>query len=168
MQCLSPIHVINANCSSYVRAIFDLNKINSDWALDPQAPIRIPIELEAPHLTVPTGAPIAASGGTELPRGVGSHVSCEFNLLYRFHSALSQSDAQWTTEFFGSIFPDQDVSKLSLREFLLGIGKFGGDIDVDPSKRCFAGLERKDGKFDDESLVKILKEAIEERAGRWA
>lgn len=65
------------------------------------------------------------------------------------------------------MFPNQDISKLSLQEFLAGVGKFERDICKDPSKREFAGLKRSktDGSFDDETLVRILEAAIEDQAG---
>lgn len=63
------------------------------------------------------------------------------------------------------MFGDQDISKLTLQEFLAGIGKFERKIDADPSKRCFSGLKRTNGRFDEESLVRILQAAIEEPAG---
>ena len=37
---------------------------------------------------------------TGIQRGVGNQVSVEFNLLYRFHSALSKRDKVWSEEFF--------------------------------------------------------------------
>lgn len=104
--------------------------------------------------------------GAKLPRGVGNQVSCEFNLLYRFHSALSEGDARWTTDFFSRMFPDQDISKISLEDFLAGIRKYEATIPRDPSKRTFGGLTRRDdGTFGDEGLVNILKEAIDDPAG---
>lgn len=93
-------------------------------------------------------------------------MSCEFNLLYRFHSALSRGDAKWTTEFFVAMFPNQDISKLSLQDFITGVVKFERGICNDPSKREFSGLKRKtDGRFDDEALVRILEAAVEDQAG---
>lgn len=94
-------------------------------------------------------------------------MSCEFNLLYRFHSALSRGDARWTTEFFVAMFPNQDISTLSLQDFLTGVVKFERGICKDPSKREFAGLKRSqsDGRFDDEALVRILEAAVEDQAG---
>jgi hypothetical protein len=74
------------------------------------------------------------------PRGIGNQVSVEFNLLYRFHSAIS--------------------------ELFQGLVEFEKTLPKDPSKREFGGIERgPDGKFKDEDLVKIMKESIEDPAG---
>lgn len=133
--------------NSYVRAIFNANNSVSNWSLNPQVEI-------------------TTVDGHTLPRGVGNQVSCEFNLLYRFHSALSQGDAKWTTDFFNEIFKGQDISKLSLEDFLKGIRKYEATIPIDPSERTFGGLTRRDdGTFNDGGLVNILKEAIDDPAG---
>lgn len=101
-----------------------------------------------------------------VPRGVGNQVSCEFNLLYRFHSAISNRDAEWTKGFFAEIFPGEDPLNISLPRMLQGIAKFEQGIPEDPSERTFAGLVRQqDGTFNDEDLVRILKEGIEDPAG---
>ena len=51
---------------------------------------------------------------------------------------------------------------------LKGISDFEKSIPDDPCIRTFAGLERSsDGAFDDDELVKILKEGIEDPAGMW-
>lgn len=64
------------------------------------------------------------------------------------------------------MFPGQDISKLSLREFLAGMKAYGKTIDPDPSKRTFEGLVRgEDGSFNDEDLVNILKAANNDPVG---
>ena len=40
--------------------------------------------------------------------GEGNVVSVEFNLLYRWHSALSEKDAQYTTNMFNEFFAGKD------------------------------------------------------------
>lgn len=37
---------------------------------------------------------------TGVQRGIGNQVSVEFNLLYRFHSAISTRDREWSENFF--------------------------------------------------------------------
>lgn len=39
-------------------------------------------------------------GKAGLPRATGNQVSVEFNLLYRFHSAISIRDRKWSENFF--------------------------------------------------------------------
>lgn len=101
-----------------------------------------------------------------VPRGVGNQVSCEFNLLYRFHSAISNRDAKWTKDLYAQIFPGEDPFNISMPRLLQGLVKFEQEIPQDPSQRTFAGLVRQqDGTFNDEDLVQILKESIEDPAG---
>lgn len=94
-------------------------------------------------------------------------VSAEFNLLYRFHSAISQRDDKWTGDFFRSIYGDKDPREISLQEFGEGVKKYEASIPKEPSERCFHGLARdpKTGAFNDADLVKILKDSIEDPAG---
>ncbi|KAI9146726.1 Psi-producing oxygenase A [Paramyrothecium foliicola] len=137
----------------YLRAIMNLHHTNTDWSLDPRMEIGKQYD------------------GEGVPRGVGNQVSVEFNLLYRFHSCISKKDEKWINDFFLDLFPDrhvenlQDISMPELGEALL---KYEKSIPVDPSKRTFAKLERQsDGKFKNEDLVRILKEAMEDPAGSF-
>ena len=54
---------------------------NTAWTLDPR------IEIPEAH------------NKAGVQRGIGNQVSAEFNVLYRFHSPISQIDADWTLEF---------------------------------------------------------------------
>lgn len=140
-----------ANKNSYIRAIANINHTESTWTLDPRVEIDKTFD------------------GEGVPRGVGNQVSCEFNLLYRFHSAISKRDNEWTKEFYARILPGVDPLTVSMPMLLQGINKFEQSIDADPSKRVFGGLARtNDGTFDDADLVKILKESIEDPAGTYA
>lgn len=140
---------INISLHDYIRGITNVHHSSSSWTLDPR------IE-------------IAASGSTPaLERGVGNQVSAEFNLLYRFHSAVSERDDKWTAEFFKSIFGDKKPEAIGLEEFYKGVLKYESGIPKEPSERVFGGLTRdpKTGKFDDGGLVQTLKESIEDPAG---
>ena len=94
-------------------------------------------------------------------------VSAEFNLLYRFHSAISQRDDKWTGEFFKSIFGDKNPQEIGLMEFYQGVLKYEAAIPKEPSERVFGGLARnpKNGTFNDADLVGILRDSIEDPAG---
>lgn len=134
--------------NSYIRGIANLNHTESTWTLDPR------VEIDKSY------------DGEGVPRGVGNQVSCEFNLLYRFHSAISKRDDKWTRDFFAKIIPGIDPKTVSMPVLLEGIVRFEQNIDPEPSKRTFGGLARtKDGTFDDAEMVKILKESIEDPAG---
>jgi linoleate 10R-lipoxygenase len=48
--------------------------------------------------------------------GVGNQVSAEFNLVYRWHSAISKRDEKWTEELYLELFgkPSHEVSMQEL------------------------------------------------------
>ncbi|KAI5850166.1 heme peroxidase [Morchella snyderi] len=142
---------VNISLHDYLRGIANVNSTESTWTLDPRVEIDKAFDKE------------------EVPRGVGNHVSCEFNLLYRFHSAISDRDAKWTLDFYHQILGTKEDPKLtSLPKMLEALVKFEVSIPKDPSTRVFGGLARgPDGTFSDDELVKILKESIEDPAGRF-
>ncbi|KAK0508750.1 hypothetical protein JMJ35_009026 [Cladonia borealis] len=142
---------INISLHDYIRGITNVHHSNSTWTLDPR---------------------IEVAGTANTPavdRGVGNMVSVEFNLLYRFHSAISQRDDKWTGEFFKGIFGDKDPQEIDLMEFYRGVLKYEASIPKEPSERVFGGLTRNPhtGAFNDVDLVKILKESIEDPAGAF-
>ena len=120
------------------------------------------------------------SQGEKVPRGMGNQVSCEFNLLYRFHSALSKRDEMWTEAFMkhqaATRLPqladtseeDINLEELSPRDFGIMLNSFATEIRaIEPCKRNIEGLKRgPDGKFDDGELARLLKESIDDNAGK--
>jgi hypothetical protein len=99
--------------------------------------------------------------------GVGNQVSCEFNLIYRWHAAVSDRDDKWTQMFTAKVFPGQDMSKISLEDFKLGLSAWGKSIDPNPWTRTWGGLvrDKTTGGFDDAALIKIITESTEDCAG---
>ncbi|KAL6697598.1 heme peroxidase [Trichoderma pleuroticola] len=142
---------INICLHDYLRAITNTHHSASDWTLDP----RVEISNQA--------------GGESVPRGVGNQVSVEFNLLYRFHACISQKDERWMNDFFLKLFPDRSAENLkdiSWTDLGQALVTFENSIPKDPSLRTFDGLQRQaDGRFKDEDLVRILKEATDDPAG---
>jgi hypothetical protein len=139
---------INCILYDYIRTIIALNRTNDPWILDPRA----------------RGPGVYSSQGT--PIGVGNQVSCEFNLIYRWHAAISDRDDKWTQELTAKIFPGQDMGKISIDEFKLGLLRWLKGLEPDPAKRSVAGLSRNpDGTFNDDELVKIIIESTEDCAG---
>ncbi|KAK4442291.1 heme peroxidase [Podospora aff. communis PSN243] len=135
----------------YLRAITNTHPSKSDWTLDPRVEMSKQFDPE----------------GT--PRGVGNQVSVEFNLLYRFHSCISKKDERWINDFFLQLFPGrkaEDLENVSWTELGQALLAFEQRTPKDPSVRTFAGLQRQEnGRFKDEDLVRILKEAMEDPAG---
>ncbi|KAL7269861.1 hypothetical protein RUND412_007453 [Rhizina undulata] len=141
---------INFVLNDYLRTIVNLNRINTTWTLDPR--------FDPSKTWNPDGT----------PAGIGNMVSVEFNLVYRWHSCISKRDDQWTKEFYEKIFPGVDVDKLSMPEFMQGVGKWERSLPEDPAKCNIADLKRtKDGSYNDDDLVKILQESIEDVAGAF-
>ncbi len=100
---------------------------------------------------------------------MGNQVSVEFNLIYRWHSAISAKDEQWSLDFFKQAFgPDVDPQKISVENLKTGFRKFlTEEAGLDPGARTFGGLKRKDdGSFSDSDLIGILTTQTEDVAGR--
>lgn len=136
---------VNIILVDYVRTILDLNRTDSNWQLNPRE--------EIPNL----------------PMGIGNQVSAEFNLVYRWHSTVSDRDEKWTQEMWDGIFgKDHDPKSIDKTTFLRKLGEAYKTTDRDPSKRKFAGLTRKDdGSFDDQGLVDILTSSVEDCANSF-
>ncbi|KAI0116392.1 heme peroxidase [Nemania sp. FL0031] len=144
---------VNISLHDYLRAITNTHHSKSDWTLDPRVDITKQYD------------------GEGVPRGVGNQVSVEFNLLYRFHSCISKKDEGWINNFFLKLFPGrnpEDLKDVSWTELGQALLAFEQTIPKDPSVRTFDGLERQpDGKFKDEDLARILKEAMDDPAGMF-
>ncbi len=95
-------------------------------------------------------------------------MSVEFNLLYRFHSAISKRDENWTNDFLEEVFPDHKgwLSEMTPMELFIGLTEYEKQLPEDPSQREFGKIKRQpNGKFKDEDLTKIMNESIEDPAG---
>jgi linoleate 8R-lipoxygenase / 9,12-octadecadienoate 8-hydroperoxide 8R-isomerase len=135
---------INIVLRDYVRTILNLNKTNSNWALDPRDDIK--------------GLPVAA----------GNQVSAEFNLVYRWHAAISDRDEKWAEEFWKESFPKDDPATVDWHTFVVAASKMENTLlAMDPSERPFAKLTRENGKFKDDDLVNILADGIEDCASAF-
>ncbi|KAG0665214.1 hypothetical protein C6P46_000313 [Rhodotorula mucilaginosa] len=138
----------NINClwfeevifQDYIRVILNVNRTTSTWSLVPTDEIKSLI-------------------GGQVPRGTGNHVSAEFNILYRWHMAISAQDTEWLE---GEMTPDD------LRAVWDGMNKELGD---DPRKFTFGGFKRtgKDGTgpFRDQDIIATLTNATEWVAGAF-
>ncbi|CAO2651331.1 Nn.00g096280.m01.CDS01 [Neocucurbitaria sp. VM-36] len=136
---------VNIILIDYVRTILNLNRTDSDWQLNPRLDIK------------------------NLPMGIGNQVSAEFNLVYRWHSTVSDRDEKWTQEMWDGLFGEgRDPKTVGKYEFLGRLNEVYKKTDPDPSKRKFAGLDRKeDGTLPDQGLVDILTSSIEDCANSF-
>jgi hypothetical protein len=78
---------VNIILNDYLRTILNLNEnpIDSDWKLDPRQTLSV-FDQEG------------------VPRGIGNQVSAEFNMIYRWHAAISNEDEEWANELSARIF----------------------------------------------------------------
>ncbi|KIW99798.1 uncharacterized protein Z518_10726 [Rhinocladiella mackenziei CBS 650.93] len=140
---------VNIILNDYVRTILNLNRTSSTWTLDPRKNFNNVFD---------------AAG---IPSGVGNQVSVEFNLVYRWHSAISVRDEKWTNDLYQSLFPGRDVATVTEEELLRTLHKWLAKIDRDPSKwELDAGKYKRTerGNFRDEDLMNILSDATEDVA----
>ncbi|TKA62848.1 hypothetical protein B0A49_11568 [Cryomyces minteri] len=140
---------VNIILIDYVRTILNLNKTDDNWQLNPRA-------------VIPNGPPL----------GVGNQVSAEFNLVYRWHSAVSDRDDKWTQEAVKRMFlPEHiDPDTLPMSDLLKKLDEVQKKQEgQDPLERNFAGLKRndRDRKFNDDDLVKILTDGIRDPANAF-
>ncbi|KAB8262111.1 heme peroxidase [Aspergillus pseudonomiae] len=143
---------VNIILGDYLRTILNLNTnpVDSDWRLDPR--------MEITAVNSPT-----------IPRGVGNQVSAEFNMIYRWHAAISNQDEAWARGFMQNVFGTEvDPGGLSVEEFVGGLRRWLEGIDPDPAQWTFNGLQRQqDGSFRDADLANILQTATESVAGAF-
>ncbi|KAE8166073.1 heme peroxidase [Aspergillus tamarii] len=143
---------VNIILGDYLRTILNLNTnpVDSDWKLDPR--------MEISGLNSPT-----------VPRGIGNQVSAEFNMIYRWHAAISNQDEAWAHEFLKNVFgAEVNPGTLSIDEFVGGLRRWFEGIDPDPARWTFDGLQRQqDGSFKDADLVNILQTGTECVAGAF-
>jgi len=140
---------VNVILNDYVKTILNLNHTASEWVLDPRTNSK------------------DKYGPTGIPQGVGNAVSCEFNLIYRWHSAISEKDAKWTEDFFAAHIPGKSPETLTGPELGRAFGEFQVKQGSDPTKWTFGGLKRTEsGGFKDADLVRLLVESTDDVAGK--
>lgn len=128
----------------------NLNRTDSAWDLDPRV----------------SGGESLFGGDTS--RSIGNQVSAEFNLVYRWHAAVSEHDDKWTQQEYKRLFPDRNPSDIGVPDLLDRLREWGSSLSADPSERPFANLSRDEkGSFKDDDLVEILAKSVEDVAGAF-
>lgn len=147
---------INIILIDYVRTILNLNRTDDNWQLNPR-------------IDIPDGVPV----------GTGNQCSAEFNLVYRWHSAVSERDDQWTQQLFRELFPGQSPEDVSRPE---KIGMFLGKLkelaekteSLEPDERPFPALKEEQarmhrikdgpykGNYEDKDLTELLASSVED------
>jgi len=134
----------NLILKDYVRTILALNRSPTSWNLDPR------------------------SNSSKLPQGRGNQVSVEFNLVYRWHSALSERDGTWVREELKSVLGGKEPEEVGVGEMVRALAKWEESIPAKPEERRFGGLARQaDGTYEDQELVKVWCDSVEDIAGAF-
>ncbi|KAL9625811.1 MAG: hypothetical protein Q9160_000131 [Pyrenula sp. 1 TL-2023] len=137
---------VNIIIKDYVRTLLGLHRTNSSWELDPRS-------------TYERKTAKSASG---------NQVSAEFNLIYRWHSCLSERDEKFTQEAVSEMFSGADPEKLTTRVLVEKLSEWEASIPQDPQHRSFARLARlESGRFADDDLARLWIESVEDRAGAF-
>lgn len=132
----------------YVRTILNLNRTDSKWDLDPRS------------------ADGKTLFGDEAGEAVGNQVSAEFNLVYRWHSCISQKDEEWTKSLYEKMFPG--AQSHNLWDIVKKLGDFSQSLPKDPHDRPFASLARTtSGSYRDEDLASIFAASVDDVAGAF-
>lgn len=89
--------------------------------------------------------------------------------MYRWHSAISKKDTEWTEQRFAQLFDGKRPEDVTMQELFSALGKLKMKVPNDPLQRQFAGLNRDATtlRYDDDELVKILTESIEDVGGAF-
>ena len=136
--------------NDYVRTILNLQRVDSDWSLDPRRDFTNSL------------------GRTTIDKAIGNQISVEFSLMYRWHSTISVKDERWLEQHTTKLLPDIKVEDTSVRGLYTDMYQFASRQPSDPSKRTWDGLPRQPGGyFEDADLVKILTEATEDTAASF-
>ncbi|KAK0295979.1 hypothetical protein LTS00_005264 [Friedmanniomyces endolithicus] len=150
---------VNMILIDYVRTILNLNRTDENWQLNPRVDI---------------------PGGPAM--GTGNQVSAEFNLVYRWHSAVSEKDDKWSQQLFKEIVPDISAAEAAqpdkIRSFLMVLAKKEADFTSKaPPDRPWPALKEDvlhriengplEGTFKDDDLAKIVTDSIEDCANAY-
>ncbi|BGP00077.1 hypothetical protein JCM10021v2_003756 [Rhodotorula toruloides] len=144
-------HFVAVIFQDYIRAILAINRTTSTWSL------------------VPTGEIKDAFQGP-LPRGTGNHVSAEFNILYRWHMAMSKEDAAWLERLMhkhSKVKPEN----MTPDDFRAAYESVAAELGDNPRRWTFNNLKRTgpdgEGPFRDDDIVKTLTDGTIWKAGAF-
>ncbi|KAL9028738.1 MAG: hypothetical protein Q9180_007121, partial [Flavoplaca navasiana] len=143
---------VNVSIHDYLRALMGFHQFDTNFTLDPR---------------------VAMTEHRNVSRGLGNQVTVEFNLLYRFHCAISLKDEDYTKELMKETSPDStlDPNSLSMMQFFALSKAMAQDTKAEPWLREF-GLKNSEtqdfrrntltGLFDDQQMVNQLQVSMDD------
>lgn len=164
-------YFVNMILHDYLQAILGTIQADSDWTLDPRMEIKSLI-----------GSP---------GKAIGNAVSIEFNVLYRWHASLSQTQTEWLEDKMAKGLPSRkwdELDGVAFRKAIAALRKeLNADDESDPRKwnlskyevkrsslgepiEVNSGVYERDpatGRFRDEDIARILKDATNEVSGAF-
>ncbi|KAH7131804.1 putative prostaglandin G/H synthase 2/cyclooxygenase 2, pgh2/cox2 [Dendryphion nanum] len=138
----------------YLRALMGFHQWNTNFTLDPR--------LDIDHHNV--------------SRGIGNQVTVEFNLLYRFHCAISVHDEEYTKRFMQKTMGIANPDELTLETFV-ALMKQGAEMEKKKEKKTEPweiefGIPGETGThftrnkitglFDDQTMINALTAAMDD------
>ncbi|KAL8867169.1 MAG: hypothetical protein Q9174_005832, partial [Haloplaca sp. 1 TL-2023] len=158
---------VNISIHDYLRALMGFHQYNTNFTLDPR---------------------INITDHKNVSRGLGNQVTVEFNLLYRFHCAISQKDEQYTESLMTETMKEvaakvsekagqansspgsmPDVKNLSMMEFAGLAAALSGSNKKEPWLQEFGLKNDKSqsfkrntvtGLFDDQQMINQLCQSM--------
>lgn len=138
----------------YLRALMGFHQWDTNFTLEPRSDID--------HHNV--------------SRGIGNQVTVEFNLLYRFHCAISKNDEEYTKEFMTKVMGIKDPDSLDLKTFTDKMAELGEyekqqknkpqpwqiNFGIPGSEGRFFERNPITGLFDDQAMINALTKAMDD------
>ena len=149
---------VNVSIHDYLRALMGFHQFDTNFTLDPR---------------------VAMADHQNVSRGLGNQVTVEFNLLYRFHCAISAKDEQYAEDYMKEELSGGDRSfdpkSLTVPQFIQRMqatrGYEKGKPPIEPWQQVF-GLKTQEklrflrnpitGLFDDQQMIDQLMAAMED------
>ncbi|KAL9630499.1 MAG: hypothetical protein Q9204_004692 [Flavoplaca sp. TL-2023a] len=161
---------VNVSVHDYLRALMGFHQFDTNFTLDPR---------------------VAITEHRNVSRGLGNQVTVEFNLLYRFHCAISLKDEDYTEKFMKETFEEigramnaakqpadntspqstPDPKSLSMMQFAVLAKTMAQDTKAEPWLQEF-GLKNSEtqnfrrntltGLFDDQQMVNQLRASMDD------
>lgn len=146
---------IQVSIHDYLRALMGFHNYDTNFTLDPR---------------------LVMKDHPECERGLGNQVTVEFNLLYRFHCAISGKDEAYAETFIREAFgkvgdKDFDPKALTLEDFM-GLMSYSAEMEKTEPEDVTFGLKteakymfKRDPVtklFDDKQMIDALKESMDD------